>query len=140
MRNVGTSLDVVRAFVDAGTNRGGPEGPDGLPYPNRTGIARVPGGTRVSVELEPDGTLSLYSYRTIVAIKLLDGAFALTPRKYGPSTGKLLGRIRSAIAARYWTVDGGTVPVTVQVPGRHGGYGIPWHSTGYESLPFILYT
>ncbi len=133
-RTVGTAAEVVRTFTQEHLIAGG------SPTVTRTCVAAVPGGRRVRIETLPDGTRALYSYRTIVAIREPGGAYALTPRRYGPSTDKLLGRVRTAIERQAFTVDGGTMPVTVAVPGRWGGFGPAWHPTGTETLPFILYT
>lgn len=133
-RTVGAATEVVENFT-TGHLVAGYAG-----HVTRTPSAPVPGGCRVSLDTQLDGTVALYSYRTIVAIRTPDGAFAITPASYGPSTGKLLGRVRRAILARSFKVDGGTIPVTVAVPGRWGGFGPAWHPTGRETLPFVLYT
>lgn len=135
MQTIGTADEVLRAFV-AG---------EAL----RTRAARVPGGRRVSVDREPDGSLSLYSYRTIVARRLPDGRIAVTPRRYSVTTSKLLGKLTrlvrgdwssasTAIAEAYNDPELTLIEVTVAVPGRWGGYGLPWHPTGRETLPFVV--
>lgn len=119
---VGTASDVVRAFLD---NRA-----------MRTRVAPVPGGTRVSVDREMDGRLSLYSYRTIVAVRMPDGRVAITGRKYSVTTSELVGHIVAAAYREGYRETGTVEIIRAAVPGRHGGYGIPWHPTGYELLPF----
>lgn len=130
--HVANAATVVEAFANQGRAM-------------RTPACYVPGGHRVRVEEQPDGSLFLYSYRTLVAVRRPDGSFALTTRQYSVSTSKLMGRIERAIRSRSWTPDGGERNPTLlhysaAVPGRHGGYGIPWHPTGVEEPAFVLYT
>lgn len=117
-RTVGTTAEVVRAFSEGRALR--------------TATAPVPGGCRVTSEPQPDGTTALYSYRTIVAIRLPDGRIAVTPRRYSVTTSRLMGRVARG------TPTGQTVTVATAVPGRWGGFGPAWHPTGTESLPFIV--
>jgi len=129
MKHVGTSQWVVDRFVA------------GDPGWYSTPKAQVPGGVRVFVEQQRDGNIALYSYRTIVALRLTDGSIAITPRRYGPATGKLLGKVRRHLYPTPMTVGGEprSITVTVAIPGRYGGWGIPWASSTHESLPFIVY-
>ena len=130
-RNVGTAPKVVEAFINASL------------YPNRTASAPVPGGCRVSVEwqtFEP-GMAALRSYRTIVAVRLAGrDAVAITPRKYSPTTSKMVGALRRSLAAQGYRQTEETVTVNAAVPGRWGGFGPAWHATGWEALPFAIWT
>lgn len=121
MRNVGTTAQVIDAFLQ------GKE--------LRTRQAPVPGGYRVNSVPDADGTVSLYSYRTVVAVRLASGEVAITPRKYSRTTSKLLGMLRRQLGA----ATGDVVGVRAAVPGRWGGFGPAWHSTGYEYLPFTIF-
>lgn len=128
-RSVGTASEVVEAFIDAATL-----------YPNRTPSAPVPGGCRVSMEQDANG-LNLYSYRTIVARRLYAiDAVAITPRKYSVTTSKMMGRLTRSLAAQGYRPTDETVIVNAAVPGRWGGFGPAWHATGWEALPFVVWT
>lgn len=117
--------------------------------PGGTAAAPVPGGRRVESMPEPHrpGT-ALYSYRTIVAVREEQGdqvIYALTPRKYGPSTSKLMGRVRAALysAGYYPQVEQDGSPITqgvyTAVPGRWGGFGPAWAPHPFETLPFQVW-
>jgi len=127
-RNVGTAPEVVEAFIDAAL------------YPNRTASAPVPGGCRVSVDQET-GRMALRSYRTIVAVRLITrDAVAVTPRRYTVTTSKMLGRLTRSLHAQGYRPTDETVEVSAAVPGRWGGFGPAWHATGWEVLPFVVWT
>ena len=128
MKNVASAPEVVDAFLDAAM------------YPNRTRSAQVPGGCRVSVEETVRG-LELSNYRTVVAVCLHGrDAVAITTRKYSPTTSKLVGRIARELAARGYAPQPETLTVATVVPGRWGGFGPAWHSTGWDSTPFVVWT
>ena len=105
-----------------------------------TPAAGVPGGRRVESISNPDTSVDLFSYRTVVARRLGYGAVALTPRRYSVTTSKLMGRVRRALQARgFHPSPGSVVTVEAAVPGRWGGYGPAWHPTGREALPFEVW-
>lgn len=123
-RTVGTAHDVVTAFVDGRSMR--------------TSSAPVPGGRRIDTAHTPEG-LALYSYRTIVAIRLNDGRIAITPRRYSVTTSKLMGRIVGAMARSGYQATDDIVPILTAIPGRWGGYGPAWASSSHETLPFRVW-
>ena len=128
MHNVASAPEVVDAFLDAAV------------YPNRTRTAQVPGGCRVSVEKTASG-LELSSYRTVVAVRLHGrDAVAVTTQKYTVTTSKLVGRIARELRARGYAPQPETLTIATAVPGRWGGFGPAWHSTGWDSTPFIVWT
>jgi len=127
-RNVGTAPEVVEAFIDAAL------------YPNRTASAPVPGGCRVHVMADSEG-LALRSYLTTVAVRIAGrDAVALTPRRYSVTTSKLMSQLRGELARQGYRETAETVTVNARVPGRWGGYGPAWHATGWEALPFAVWT
>ena len=126
-KHVGTTDEVIDAFL-AG---------EAL----RTGLAPVPGGCRSYA----DEAGNLFSYRTIVAVRKpaergFAMYFALTPRKYTVTTSKLVGQVARRLRRAGYHATEQHVTVSTAVPGRWGGFGPAWHSTGYESLPFVIWS
>ena len=137
-RHVGTTDEVVTAFVNDRTLR--------------TVSAQVPGGYRVRSE---DGDLSampngvtrrLYSYRTAIAERRKGGTFAVGLREYTAATSQLQSNLRGTLSrAGYRPTrvgDAALIITTIHaaVPGRYGGFGIPWHATGWEDVPAEVWT
>ena len=125
-RHVGTTDEVVEAFV-AGR-------------PMRTVAAKVPGGQRVQSVFAVDPTLTLFNYRTAIAERRIDGTFAVGLRKYTVTTSKLQGHLRATLAYAGYAPSASITSIRAAVPGRHGGFGIPWHSTGWENVPAEVWT
>lgn len=115
----------------------------------RTRAEKVPGGRRLTSALAVGGqaqgrTHDLISYRTEVATRFVDPitglvGFALTPRKYSPTTSKVMSQLRRMLTAAGFEPTGETMSVQTTVPGRWGGYGPAWHATGFEVLPFEVW-
>lgn len=119
------SAAVVRAFVDgreAGTSR-----------------APVPGGRRVEAARNVGGRLDLFSYATVVAVRGSDDTVALTPRKYSPSTSKLMSKVRATLLDAGYGPTLDTALVSAKVPGRWGGFGPAWAPSSHEDLLFQVW-
>jgi hypothetical protein len=132
MKHVGTTDEVIRAFIEGRSMH--------------TAKAPVPGGYRVDSvpDVDNPGEYDLYSYRTIVAHRFADDChgqarIALTTRKYSVTTSKLMGHVRAALVAEGYRPTGEVVMIEAAVPGRWGGFGLPWHATGRETIPFEVY-
>lgn len=132
-RNVGTKVEVLQSFTR--WNDGGI---------TRTASAPVPGGCRLSIERDGNGVVSLYSYNTAIAERHPDGTYLVGTRRWTVTTGRVLSDLARALrAAGMAPIRPGaelTIPtIRARVPGRHGGYGIPWHATGWENVPAVVY-
>ena len=119
MRHVGTTDEVVHAFVDGEAMR--------------TRAARVPGGCRVDATGD-----TLYSYRTQIAYRAGD-VFLVSPRKYSPTTSQHQNALRWALRHAGFEPTDKVVTCAANVPGRWGGFGPAWHATGVENLPFVVW-
>ena len=129
MRNVGTASEVLASF--ARYNDGGP---------TRTASAQVPGGCRLSFDRDACSIVRLRSYRTTIAERRPDGTYLVGMRKYSITTSGHQSALTSALYGA-GMAPAGLAADTIQaaVPGRWGGYGIPWHATGWETVPAILF-
>lgn len=106
-----------------------------------TAAADVPGGRRVESKrtVFDNRTHDLYSYRTVQAVRLNDGRIAVTTKKYSRTTTKMVNRLLTRLAIAGYEITGTTIDVQAAVPGRWNGFGLAWHPTGYETLPFVVY-
>lgn len=105
-----------------------------------TASDNVPSGRRVwsTTTGATDGRLRLQSYATAVAERSPDGSTILvTELKYSPTTSHLLSRLRGSLRAAGYVEDGFDIISQTRVPGRWGGFGIPWAPSWYQDAPAV---
>lgn len=118
----GSNMDVLESFL-AGT-------------PAKGRAAKVPGGRRLSAERDSKGGLNLFSYNTLIAHREANGDISVSERRYSTTTSKWQNKLKTLMSIDHYEPTGETRTHEARVPGRWGGWGIPWHPTGWETLPF----